>query len=162
MGAVLVDVAEAVKEQLNDHDFGLEFDAVRTNAKRRIAAKDLGMDVWCDVVPVMWTSGIVGRGGPDIDPTVDIFLRRKLGVAEQEQTTGEIENEEIDRLVQLAQDVAVLFQPDQTVEDRNGRLDTYEDAAWISTKVMSGYVTDKFAQTRIWQAQIRLTFTVGL
>ena len=159
MAAVIVDVAEAVKDQLNDHDFDLEFTAVRGNSKQRKTLKELKA-LTVDVVRVKWSTKKEDRGQPSKLPTIDIFVRQKLGSVNQEQATGEIPNDETDPLVALAESIVELFEPDQGDDDKDGRLDTYEDAAWKSTDVMTGFVNDKFAETRVWQAQIRLTFEV--
>lgn len=156
MSAVVVEVAEAVKEQLNGHDFGIPLEAVRVHARRRLKADKL-TELRVDVVPVMWTNGLASRGSGDTDAIVDVFIRKKMTETEQDHE-GQVANEEIDTLVELAEDIADLFRPEQP--NRDGGLTDYDQASWKETKVMSGYVTDKFAQTRIFMAQIRLTFNV--
>lgn len=159
MAGILHSVAEAVKTELNTATFGLEFEAVRIQHRRQMKMTELSTRPTVEVLPVMMTTALADRGSALHECTVDVFLRQKMSAhPDQQQYDGSIDTDLIDELTELAEDIAVHFQPEQPT--RTGRLATYEDAAWLSGRLMSGYLTDAFPQSRVFMAQIRLVFTV--
>jgi hypothetical protein len=160
MAGILHSVAEAVKTELNAATFGLEFHAHRIQHRRQMKLTELTTRPTVEVLPVMMTTELADRGSALHDCTVDIFIRQKMAAhPDQQQYDGTIDTDLLDELTELAEDIAVHFQPEQGTS-RDGRLDTYEDAAWKSGRLLSGYVTDAFPQTRVFMAQVRLVFTV--
>jgi len=150
------DVADAVVAELNATEFSIKFVAERVHGKAQLQLTNLDC-LRVEVFPVGTTLGLADRGSAGHEVTIDIVIRKKLGPQEADQATGEVELEPIDELDNLTEEIGIHFQPEQP--DRTGRLAEYEDAAWLSGRILSGYGFDK-DRTQIYMGQVRLVFDV--
>lgn len=152
----LIDIADAVVAQLNAASWSETFTAERNRSKANKKITEL-TSLYVEVIPRSQVIELSARGELGKLLTIDIFLRKKMTPAEQDVSTGEIQEDDLDDLDDLAEDIAESFTPLQNTRD--GYVDG-TDASYKEVKIMSGPVTDQFTKTRIWQAQIRLTLTL--
>lgn len=157
--SVRTEVADAVASQINAATWSnFTIEAVRAGNKQSKTLEELSNAVIVEVIPRPLEIMIGAQGHINKTPVVDVFMRKKMKPSQQNINDGSIPIDELDLLETLAEDIAESFTP--LTGTRDGRLDDYADAAFKAVRFMSGEVNDQFTKTRIWQAQIRLTFTI--
>lgn len=169
MTAILVQVAEAIRSELADHDFGVPFEPVRSYADWDLPLDMDDCELHVDVVPFSAKPSPETRGSKEYSVSVDVCIRKKLGFDEQHSETGEIVNEEVDALVELTEQVGEYFAYDGPLE---GRLPDVPEASWSmdtgsSFREASGgtdfkamYDRDHLRELRQYTALIRLSYRV--
>ena len=142
MAAIEVSIAEAIKDELNENTWSMEFVAVRNEADPATPLTSLG-EVRVDVVPWQPMTELESRGEILYTVPVDILIRKRFGAGDQQlDTTGEIDVSETDRLRNLAQEIREFWMPSQTTKD--GReLTAVPNAAWEETRIMAAMVRDR-------------------
>jgi hypothetical protein len=101
--ALITDIADAVVDNLNDHDFSQDF-----TAERRYLAtldlKDMGDDLFVTVVMrSLETTAATRAGATEKKYKIDIAVRKKLTKIE--------EDEEVDDLVDLVEEIIDYLNP---------------------------------------------------
>ena len=131
MAAVLVDVAEEIKEELNTAsaagDFSLPFEAVRSWADWDEKLKDLDK-LHVDVVSGGAKIKLADRVTLDYLVSVDIGIRKRFKDTDRNQDTGQFENASIDALVLLQQEIFEFFAPMSA--DAGRALAALPEAVW--------------------------------
>jgi len=145
----IIAVPKLLVADLNEHDFGMEFEARRSNDDFNYEL-DGPPQLFVDVVHhPNWEAKLFTRARLEHVFKVDIIPRKKLSQSHNEPSTGRIAIEEIDRLVQLSADIVDRY---QTV-----RFDGYKDAVWQATEPLAIPI-HKHIKMRQFTAVIRLTF----
>lgn len=139
MTAVLVQVAEAVKDLLNGHTFSQPVQAERTYPNFSMELKDLNT-LRVDVVAVGHpTSELATRGSVNYLCHVDIGIRKKFEREDREADTRRVSNEAIDPLVYLVEELhEFLCGEDQRRLTNPAGL----DATWSETKIRATYIKE--------------------
>jgi hypothetical protein len=154
MGAVDIDIADAVTSALVA---GVSFQgspvpAVRSYAEWDEALEDFD-ELHVDVVPLQ--SGpemsLDARGEVDYTSQVDVGVRYRFGISDQDSVTGRVDTDEMDALKLLVQTIAEFFATD--------RLADTNVAAWQATEIKLGWSRKHLRQMRQFFGFVRLTFT---
>lgn len=156
--AVEVDIAEAIKDELNSHDFGIAFQAERNEADPTVPLEEINQ-LRIDVVPWLPLSVLATRGTLRYSAPTDILIRKRFEGSQQSISSGRIPKEETDRLRKLRQDIAEFFMPSQTTN--TGRsLTAIPNANWVETKVMAGLVRQHLKLHSQFTGWLRITYAV--
>jgi len=156
--AVEVDIAEAIKDELNGHDFGIAFCAERSEADVSVPLTTLGL-LRVDVVPWLPQQELETRGDVEYTVDVDVLIRKRFEPSEQQITNGRITTEDTDRLRQLRQDIGEFFLPSSPTQGSR-RLSNFTVASLREVKVMAGLVRGHLKQHHQFTGWLRLTFVV--
>lgn len=156
--AVEVDIAEAIKSELNSATFSLSFTAVRTEADPTVPLTELGT-LRVDVVPWLPQIELAARGVLRYVVQTDILIRKRFEPSQQDGTTGLIPSATVDALRKLRQDITELFLPSQPTQTGR-KLTAVPYANWAETTVMSGLVRPHMKQHRQYTGWIRVTYHV--
>ena len=151
--SVVVDIAEKVKDALNGHVFSQTFTATRGYAEWDKPLEDDDTTLHVDVVPLQPGPDLElsERGTVDYAVEIDIGVRKRLGVASQNDTTGRIETATLDALLLLVEEIAEFFPAD--------RLTDASTAAWQSTEIKLLWSKKHLRTMRQFFGFLRLTFT---
>lgn len=105
--AIWDEIAEAVVQELNTNPWRLAFTArrVEDNTIDLPDADTLHVDVMPGEVKVVAASDEATQ----YDCMMDVAVRKRFGVSDQEEDTGEIDQAEIDLLRGMVQDIAEYF-----------------------------------------------------
>ena|SRR5688500_7931214 len=160
MPAVLTLVADAVAELLTEasHEFGLEFVATRSYPPKDEPLAALN-SLRVDVVPVNHDdSGIVDRGTGSTNYlcSVDIGIRKKFSRSERDSDTGQVEQAEMDRLIELVEQVH-----DYLTDVENRRLPRGTvglDATWENTRIRAAYMPRHYREWQQFTGLIRVSY----
>lgn len=149
MPAVLVLAAEAVLLAIQGHTFSLPFEAERSYANWDLKLEDAaGLRV--DVVPVFNpNSEMDSRGSLKYELAVDVGVRKRLGLDAQAES-GQIDVEEIDRLVFLVEELHEFF--------LGRRLNDESNAIWTAVDIRAAYIPRHLKELRQFTGLIRLSF----
>src|SRR5262245_24348316 len=102
---VLTRIAEGVLAEVSKGQFSQDFEAERSYADWELPLEEADC-LRVDVVPVSnMPVALQTRGDASYKPSVDIVVRRKFGVPDQEERRGRIAIEEIDALVGLVEEI---------------------------------------------------------
>lgn len=107
--AVLVDVANATKELIADHDFGIEFESAVSYADATRKLEDLTGKLHIDIVPFRSPFKFLSRGVIEYECSLDVVVRRVFTESEQQPSNGHVDVEEVNRLIKLMQDIDEFF-----------------------------------------------------
>jgi len=157
MPSALVQVADAVTAAIAGHDFGIKFECERSYPNWDLKLEEAGC-LRVDVVPVRHISSTpAGRGGPDVNPinyrcAVDIGVRKKFGFSDQRATDGRTVIAEIDRLVELVEQIHGFI---SAWQQRN----ILSNIKWGETDIRASYVGDHLKDWPQFTGLIGLTFT---
>lgn len=154
MAAVLVDVADAVKDELASiTGLVLAIDPERSYADWDEQLEDLST-LRVDVVPVnVGETELDSRGESRFLCHVDIGVRYRFAPEERE-STGRITVSEIDDLLLLLQQFH-----DHFVNNGEGRrLTSYTAAAWTETNVRTWYVREHLREMGQYTGIVRVTY----
>lgn len=158
MPAVLVDVADAVKEELKLGTFACEIFPERSYADWEMRLEDIDK-TQVDVVPVG-----VRRTELDARQTllylcdVDVGVRRRFSGDDTDDYTGRVELSEVDTLVLLVEQLHEYM----TDADNNGRrLTEYTSAVWQECDIRSSFVRDHLREMRQFTGIIRVSYEVS-
>ena len=150
MADLLLDVADAIVDAINAHDWGQPVRAERSYADIDAPLEQLDSLV-CDVLVPQEIDGLEldSSGSDKTTATYEIALRKRMVAAERDQTAGNWRREDVDRLVNLALDISRYFNAD--------RFSGIE-AAWIDTQVPQIYSRQELRELGQFTAVIELTY----
>jgi len=139
---VIADIAEAVKAELNAHDFSMEFEAARDY----LPVFDLQdmQTLHVTVVPSGVTIAKLDRSRTQSDVQVDMGIQKKLSTAD---------NAEIDALMALVEDVMDFL--------RFRKLEAFPEALWVSTENNPIFVREHLSEMRQFTSVLSLTYRVA-
>jgi hypothetical protein len=124
--SVLIEAAEAIKNQLNAETLSLEFKAERSYADWDEKLTDSGI-LHVDVVPItIQAIELEDRSSLKYTTLTHIGIRQRFADTEQNQA-GKIDNATIDALVYFTQEITELFAPPAAAA---GRLVDYNAAVF--------------------------------
>lgn len=138
---LIINIAEAVKDALNAHDFSQEFTAERHYQPLFDLAEM--KDLHVSVVPNGVTTATLGRARAQFDCRIDVAVQKKLKQAD---------NAEIDLLMLLVDEIAEYF--------RAKRLEGLPEAAWVKTENTALYAQEHLNEMRQFTSVVTLTFRV--
>lgn len=149
--AVIVDIAEKIKDALNAANLSQSFTAVRSYADWDEALEDFDT-LHVDVVPVQNgpATSLDDRSELDYTVEVDVAVRFRFGVTEQDSTTGRVDVDEVDALILLLQEIAEFFTTD--------RLTDTNAAIWQGTDIKSSWSRKHLREMRQFFGFVRVTF----
>lgn len=159
MSAVEVDIAEAIKDELNTYDFGHSFKADRNYADVSTKLEVID-ELTVHVVPWSAESNLEDRGELTYTVQTDVLIRKRFGMPAQETGSGEIDATEIDALMELRQKIGEYFTPSQVTSQNGRRLADQPNAVWIETKTMAAYVRPHLRQFRQFTGWLRITYQI--
>lgn len=137
--SVIVDIAEAVKTELNGHEFSQEFTAQRLY--RPIFDLVEMKDLHVTVVPKGVTVSIAGRDRAQHDVQVDVAVQKKVA-----------DDAESDTLMGLVEEIADFF--------RFRRLAQYPQAVWVGIENVPVFAPEHLEQMNQFTSVLTLTFRV--
>jgi len=139
--SLVADIAEAVKDELNAHDFSMEFEA----ARGYLPLFDLPemKDLHVTVVP----KGLAVEGGSrkasQHDVQVDVAVQKKLEAAD---------NAEMDDLMSLVEEISDFL--------RFRRLEGFPGAAWLKVENAPVYSQEHLSEMRQFTSVLTVTYRV--
>ncbi len=155
MGAVLVDVAEAVKAELETGSFTLAITPERSYAdwEDELESDEAGR-IRCDVVPVQIArSELDARGELVYMAETDIGIRRRFDNDAASWTHGRVQLGDVDQLCQLVEQIHEFF-----AENNGRRLSTLTGATWEASEIRASYVRDHLREWRQFTGIVRVTY----
>lgn len=156
--SILVDIASAVIDEIQGHDFGLEFESELSYADASRELKDLTGKLHIDVVPFRAPIiGLADRSNLLYEATVDIVIRKKFTKDDHPIDAGEVDPAEVNRLVKLVQDVEELFTPSQAA-GQTGGLTSFTDAKWKETDKKMDYSRPHLYSKSQFTGWVRVTY----
>lgn len=156
MTAIIIDVADAIAAELNDHDFGHDYTAERSYGDWDMELSDLE-HVHVDVVPAEAKIEQDDRGETLHTVSIDVGIRKRFGPTTHMSDTGRVDKAEVNALVSLLQTFAEYLSP---VGALAGRLPDVPEAAWDSVQVRALFIKDHLRELRQYTGIIRVTYQV--
>ena len=140
--SVIADIAEALKDELNDHDFSMEFEATRDY----LPVFDLQdmQALHVTIVPAGVTMQKLDRSRTQSDVQVDIGIQKKLNAGD---------NAEIDALMALVEEIVDFL--------RFRKLEGFPTAMWVSTENAPIFVREHLSEMRQFTSVLTLTYRVA-
>ena len=156
--SILIDIAEAVKDEINSAGFGRDFKAERSYADWDVKLEDVDV-LRVDVVPVRCDPRQASRGLIEYECAVDIGIRKRFGSSTTETATGRIQQDRIDELMELSQRISDYFLPSQAVSGQDGHpLTDVPEACWLQTENRAAFVPKHIREARQFTSIFRVTF----
>lgn len=151
MSAVVVDIAEKIKDALAAATLSQAFTPTRSYAEWEETLDDYNT-LHVDVVPVQNgpASNLEERALAEYTVEVDVAVRYRFGSTDQSGTTGRITTTVIDGLVLLVQEIAEFFLTD--------RLTDATTAVWQATSIQQSWSRKHLREMRQFFGFVRLTF----
>lgn len=150
MSSILHDIADAVKDLLDAATLSKAFD-VRLAYDTELQLEDLDT-LSVDLVAAGLTVSSESRSSLEYNAVLDIAVRYRFGVAEQE-TDGSIAVEEIAEYLELLEEIGEhLADPD------NRQLATTTPATWISNEIRFPWVPEHLRNNRQYTGILRATY----
>ena len=140
--SLVIDIADAVTDELNAGSFGQPFLAERLYRPEFDLAEFKTLRV--TVVPKGLSTSGLSRGQDQFDVSVDVAVQKKL----QTEDAGEI-----DPLMTLVEEIADTF--------RSRRLSSAPAAVWVKTENVPIYSPDHLETKKLFTSVLTLTFRVG-
>ena len=139
MPAKVIDIADAVKEELNGHTFSQPFTAERAYQPTFELADMQTLHV--TVVPKSVTTAIASRSGDQVDYAVDIGVQKKL---------GENPDTDADEMMALVEEIAGFL-------NRRGLAGT-PGMVWVRTQNEPIFSPEHFEQLRQFTSVLTVTY----
>ena len=142
--ALILDIADAVVNELNSAKFSLPFTAARAYAPRFDLSELATLTV--TVVPKALGIAVVSRSARQREYQVDVAVQQRVAVAD----TGEVDPLEVDPLMALAQEIAEHFEA----------LVVETDPEAVCTKIDNDpiYIPEHLRERRLFTSVLTLTF----
>jgi hypothetical protein len=160
--AILVQVANAVTQQLTSAPpltFSESFTPQRSYADWDLPLEQISDELLCDVVPVNNPkSELEERGAVQYLAQVDIVLRRRFKLADQDTGTGRVPLALVDALVKVVEELHEFFCGERMTAFSPEEADRM--GTWESTEVLAAYRKDHLRQHRQFTGIVRVTFRV--
>lgn len=152
--SIVLDVAEAVRQQIAAGTWSQDFDLERSYADWSLDLKQPSAKPRVDVVP-NGTQQLVEQttndGRLSYTISIDVAVRFKFAASDQDDDTGRIELDAIDNLMPL---------PQELWEALPARLDTMSNAVYSDTKILANPDKKSLRELRQFLAVFRLVFIV--
>lgn len=139
--SAIIEIAEAVKEELNAGSFSQPFTAER-HYQPLFELKDM-KDLHVSVVPNGISIHPLGRGQNQYDVKIDVAVQKKFDTDDAP---------ELDPLMTLVEEIADHF--------RLKRLTNYTGAMWVKTENAPVYAQEHMEQLRQFTSVVTFTFRV--
>jgi hypothetical protein len=151
MAAVDLEIADAVVTALQAGTFSKAIEPIRSYAEWEESLEDFD-ELHVDVVPLQTgpATELDDRGSVEYTCEIDIGVRYRFGVPEQESTTGRVGIEEIDPFKLLIQEIAEFFITDRFADS--------PFAVWQDTEIKLSWSRKHLRQMRQFFGFVRLTF----
>lgn len=150
--ATELDLVDAIVAAINAATWSLTFRASRSYRDVDVTMEELDtlhVDV---IVPQDWSDyQLESRGTDQATVAIDIAIRKRFGLEQQNQAAGGVQETEVDRLYTLAIDMARYFSTD--------RFEGVE-ANWNATDLVQAYDSEQLINDRQFTAVITLEFLV--
>lgn len=161
--AVLVQVAEAVRDALNEHTFSQKFTARRTYPTWKVPLEKQSV-LLVDVVPTSHPrSELETQGSMGWDCRCVVVIRRKFGDSERKPETTEgrpLSNDPVDALILLVEEICkFLYDPDEWRLTNSHSIDAAIDNDGV--KVLTTYNDEHLANNNQFTAAIQVTYGVS-
>ena len=161
MTAALITVADAIVAELNAASaagtFNRTFSATVLWAQRRIKLEETDV-LRVDVAPIGYAKELVSRGSWSDTCRYDIGVRKRF-VGSDQDSAGEIIDDEITELITLLDQLVGFFMPKQPSQDGR-RLAAVPDAVWSPDREQTDVriTWDDLVQYRQFTGFFRLTY----
>ena len=139
MSSEIIDIADAIVAELNDHSFSVSFVSTREYAPE-FELKELA-ELKVTVVPRGLERNIAGRGSRQNDYQVDIAIQKRVA-----------NNDDCDNLMGLVQEI-VEYLDDKTLSD-------YPTARWFKTNNDPIFAPDHIQDKRCFTSILTLAYRV--
>ena len=139
--ATITDIAEAVKDALNEGEFSQEFNAER-HYQPLFELEEM-KDLHVTVVPSSVTTNSLGRSHNQYDYRIDVAVQKKF---------DKDSADELDPLMSLVEEIADHF--------RLKRLTNFDGAIWVKTENAPIYAQEHMDQFRQFTSLLTFTFRV--
>lgn len=148
--SVLIDVAEAIKDNLNAGSFTTTFTAQRSYGDTQVALEDQDT-LHVEVIPQGYPDEIITQGNHEYEVDVRIWVRKRFG---QESRDGEqkLLLSQIDTLVDLVEDIQQFF--------IKRSLTGYTDASWRESTTETPYSAEHLRIYSQFTGQIKVIYKV--
>lgn len=154
MASRAAQVADAVTDAINAATWSMPFRAERSYADWDDELQTLDR-LRVDVVPRFDpTIELDTRATNGWELAIDIGVRKRFDIAQQNQVEGKIKLADIDALVELVESLGEMFIP-----DRLAGLDAI-GAVWIATSIPALYVRDHLRMWTQFTGFVRHTFSL--
>lgn len=156
MASVLVSVADGIVSELEAGSFVVSISPERSYGEWEEDLTDLDT-LHVDVVPVSTETVLSARRRLAYTCTVDIAVRQRFGVEDQQQSTGRVKRADVDQLVELVEQInEYMIDPDNS----GRRLASYTAAAWKESEIRAAYVRDHLRGWRQFTGIVRAVYEV--
>lgn len=153
---LLLQTCDAIKDAIAAVDWGIEFDLERSYLDVDAPLEELDrlrVDV---VVPEEWDEHILDTQADEAYvATIEVAIRKRFGLEQQNQAAGGLRTEAIDELINLASTMARYF-----TADRLSAFDT-ENVSWQSMQLAQLYSRKQLAESRQFTSIIEFTFEIS-
>jgi len=139
LSSEIIDIADAIVAELNDHSFSVSFVSTREYAPE-FELKELA-ELKVTVVPRGLERNIAGRGSRQNDYQVDIAIQKRVA-----------NNDDCDNLMGLVQEI-VEYLDDKTLSD-------YPTARWFKTNNDPIFAPDHIQDKRCFTSILTLAYRV--
>lgn len=159
--ATIVQVADALKDEYARFDYGETAVVERSYATWGLKMADVtGVDLELEDAKILHVDFAVHTTAQEVEHAarqrvamvspIDVVIRKKFGLADQEAATGRLQTEEIDRMMALIQALHLHVMAKQ--------LEEFSSAAWVNTELLAAPVKEHLRDLRQFTAILRLTF----
>lgn len=154
-----VEVAKAIALEVRNHTFTLNPEVHRRYMQEKDLILEDNDDLRIDVQVGDCITTVMTRAETKYLCKTDIAVRKHFVEAEEVAATGDIDTDEIDRLVLLVQQIHDFFA--RNTDDGSGRrLTTYDDAAFYSAEFRPLYVPAHLRQYRQFTGIVSVEYGV--
>jgi hypothetical protein len=110
-------------------------------------------ELLCDVVPVHNPkTELDERGAIKYSPQVDVVLRQRFALSDQDGATGRVDKAVVDELVALVEQINELFCGE--------RMSAFKVATWETTDILAAFSKQHLRQHSQFTAVVRIGFSV--
>lgn len=154
-----VEVAKAIALDIENHTFTLSPEVHRRYMQEKDLILEDSDDLRIDVQVSDCVTNVITRGSTKYLCQTDIAVRKHFVTAEEVAATGEIDTDELDRLIFLVLEIHDFFARDS--DDGSGRrLATYNEAAFYSAEFRPLYVPAHLRQHRQFTGIVTVEYGV--
>jgi hypothetical protein len=159
MASASIQVADAIVDTLNSHNFGIPFEAERNYADWDEVLQSVGFRV--DVMPAGYKSAeLLNRAEIKYGCLAYIVVRNKFG-DEDKLDDNKIDPDKIDEMVELCEAIHEWLAPNQS-QGRNGHLPSFPDAAWDETVVTTEFDRKHLRESGQFTGVLRVGYFVSV
>jgi len=153
---LLLQTCDAIKDAIAAVDWGVEFELSRGYLDVDATLEELDrlrVDV---VVPEAWDDHELDTKADELYvATIDVAIRKRFGLEQENQAAGGLRTEAIDELVNVVSTMARYF-----TADRLSAFDT-ENVSWQSMQLAQLYSRKQLSESRQFTAILEFTFEIN-